>query len=383
MGLNFVFKIYLSYHIDKSDIGIFYTFMDMVSIGVMVFAGFKDSLIRAFDRDNFQNILYWYSYIFWGLSAIVLTIELIYYHFSHFKYPVYTLVSILFFNLLSIFLSYLNASFKGYKIMLFENLIQALGVILSFTILSQYIDNIDALIYAFILSFIVKIIYIWLFSPIQWDKHSSEIKEVKPFITNTLFSSGMYFLSGFFISMSSLVILNLFDDIDFLSEFQIVIKSIFFSLVAVFVYPLNSFTFPQLSKLISEKQIGEILRIEQKFKRYLIVFFILIILGSFFTKFIIAMVFPKEYIGGYFYLNLMLPLLPFIAYTTFALNIIKGFDRFDLALYVRLLGSVVFFISVFIFYLLGFEASCVVYSLDMSFLAMFILVFYYKKRLLL
>ena len=43
MGLNFFFKIYLSYEISKEDIGLFWTFLDVVAVGVMLFSGFKDS----------------------------------------------------------------------------------------------------------------------------------------------------------------------------------------------------------------------------------------------------------------------------------------------------------------------------------------------------
>ena len=382
MGLNFIFKIYLSYTISKEEIGLFWTFLDLISIGVILFSGFKDSLILSHDRDDFQKTLYWYIRSFWGLFFIVLIGEIFYYQILDFKYPIYFLILLLFSNLMMIFLSYLNASYKRYHVMLFENLVTAMGLIISFFILNHFIDSLKALFFAFLFSNISRIVYILYFSKISWHTQKSSIQEVKGFFKNTIYSGGMYFFSGFFISMSGIVLLKLFKDTTILSEYQVVVRSIFFSLVAVFVFPLNTFTFPQISKFIAQNNLSEIKRVEKILFKYLFIFFIIMILGTFLTKFFIGLIFPVEYIMSYKMLNILLPFLPFIAYTTFAINIIKGFDRFDLALYVRVLGTVLFFLSIYIFYLLKMDATSIVYSLDISFLGMFLLSYFYKKRLL-
>jgi len=123
--------------------------------------------------------------------------------------------------------------------------------------------------------------------------------------------------------------------------------------------------------------------LENDLLKFLIFFFFLLLLSTFFTKYIIVIIFPLEYQESYKMLNILLPLLPFIAATTFFLNIIKGFDRFDLALYVRVLGTLLFFTSIYIFYFLGFKATSIVYSLDISFFGMFLLAYYFKKRVML
>ena len=383
MGLNFMFKIFLSYKISKDDIGILYTFMDMIFIGIMFFSGFKDSLIRAYDKANFEVIKSWYVVVFWSLFGVILIGEVIYFKSSNFTYPFYTFLSLFFLNALMIFLSYLNASYKNYKIMLFENLVMASGLIGSFFILTLLFNDIYALLFAFLGSFLGRIFYLYLNLPekLLFKKYKFD-NNVKSFLKDTTLSSLMYFFSGIFISASGLVILNLFDDKTVLAEYQVVVKSIFFSLVAIFVFPLNTFTFPQISKLISSKMYGEIKRIEKKLQKYLLLSIAILLMGTLFTKYVIAFVFPSDYAQSYVMLNVLLPFLPLLAYTTFAINIIKAFDRFDLALYVRLVGAILFFVSIYIFYLLQFDASCVVYSLDLSFIGMFLLSYFYKRRLL-
>jgi len=102
----------------------------------------------------------------------------------------------------------------------------------------------------------------------------------------------------------------------------------------------------------------------------------------FFTKWVITLIFPEEYKNSYIMLNMMLPMLPFIVYTSFSINIIKSFNRFDIALYIRMIGSLLFFISIIILYFLDIDAMSIVYGLDISFLGMFGLSYFYKTRLL-
>ena len=385
MGINFLFKIYLSYHIDKENLGMFYTFMDLISIGIMLFSGYKDSLIKAYDENGFKQVVYWYIVSFWLLFGVVLFIETFYYlyYFDNKIFSIYYLIVMLFSNALMIFLSYYNASWKIYKVMLFENMVMAISLVIFFSIFYNFVfHNIKALFFAFFFSYLARVIYLKTTSPIKFDYKKAPLNKVKLFLKNNLLSSLMYFFSGLFISSSSLVLLKLFNDTDFLSEYQVVIRSIFFSLVAIFVFPLNTFTFPQISKFISENNLSELQRVEKKLLYYLSVFLLILIFGEFLTPYIISFVFPKEYYNSYKMLNLLLPTLPFIAYTTFALNIIKGFNRFDLALYVRVFGSFLFFLSVYTLYSFGFDAKSIIYSLEISFLGMFGLSYFYKTRLL-
>ncbi len=383
MTLNFIFKIFLAYKISKVEIGLFYTFMDMVAIGIMVFSGFKDSLIRAFDRANFEVVVSWYFLSFWSLFLIVLIGEILYFTHNDFPYSVMILLLLFFFNALMIFLSYLNAAYKNYKIMLFENLVATIGLLCIFFLSSLFISNIYALVVAFIGSFLSKILFIYFNLPqkitFRWHRFNEDVKK---FLRDTALSSSMYFFSGIFISASGLMILKLFGDKIILAEYQVVVRSIFFSLVAIFVFPLNTFTFPQISKLVSSGMFEEITRIEKILQKYLLLFFIVLLIGTFFTKYAITLVFPAEYSQSYVMLNTLLPLLPLLAYTTFAINIVKSFDRFDLALVIRFTGALLFFISIYIFYFLGYSAKSIVWSLDISFIAMFLLSVFYKKKLL-
>ncbi|MEO1927632.1 MAG: hypothetical protein ABGX26_02975 [Nautiliaceae bacterium] len=380
MGLNFLFKIFLSYKFSKEDLGVFYTFIDLISVGIMFFGGFKDSLIKAFDEMDYKGVIYWYVLGFWGLFGLVFLGEIFYFYVSGIEYSIIYFVLFFVLNAFMVFFSYLNAAFKVYKVMLFEGLVMSLGVISGYFIFNNFFSGIKVLFFSFLFSYLARISFILLFSNIKLNIKKVEFNKVKQFFKNTILSSLMYFFSGLFISVASLIILKVFNDKDFLAEYQVVIRSLFFSLVAIFVFPINTFTFPEISKLISNKKFDEVRRIESKFLKYLVVFLIIILFSMFFTKYIISFVFPKEYKEAYIYVNVMLPFLPFIAYTTFALNILKGFNRFELSLYVRIIGSLSFFVGILLFY--SFGAKSIVYAMDFAFLTMALMAYYFKRKLL-
>ncbi len=380
MGLNFLFKIFLSYKFNKEELGVFYTFIDLISVGIMLFGGFKDSLIKAFDEMDYKEVLYWYILGFWGLFGLVFLGEIFYFYVSGIRYSIIYFISFFVLNVLMVFFSYLNAAFKVYKVMLFEGLVMSIGVIGGYFIFSIFFSGIKILLFAFLFSFIARISFVLLFSNINFRFVKCGFDKARQFFKNTILSSLMYFFSGLFISVASLIILKVFNDKDFLAEYQVVIRSLFFSLVAIFVFPINTFTFPEISKLISNKKFDEVKKIERKFLKYLVVFLVVILFSMFFTKYLISFIFPKEYKGAYIYVNFMLPFLPFIAYTTFALNILKGFNRFELALYVRIIGSLSFFVGLLLFY--NFRAESTVFAMDFAFLTMALMVYYFKRKLL-
>ncbi len=382
MCVNFLFKIYISHIYAKNALGIYYTFLDIVSLGVTFLSGFKDSLIVAFDRFNKNEVFYVYLVSFITASSIVFMVDTVYFIQLKFSFPIILFFMLFVLNLAMIFFSYLNSALKNYKVMLFESLVMSMGYIFSFVIFYFFIKNIYALIYAIAFSYIMRILYLLFFKRESLKLKITNLTEYKVFFINTLLSSLMYFFSGLFVSMSGIVIWKLFHDTSLLSEYQVVVRSIFFSLVAIFVFPLNSMLFPQISALIAGRQFNEIQRIEKKMFRYMMLFWSLLIILLFLMKYIIIILFPPSYNHSYIYINYMLMFLPLIAYTTFALNIIKAFNRFDFALYVRLFGSLIFFISIGIFYFAGFSAKFIFVSFDLAFASMAMMSFYYKKRLL-
>ena len=387
VAINFGFKIYLSYHIDKENIGVFYTLLDLVSLMALFFTGYKDSMIKLYSENFFFSV---YRYIvrnYLALSIIFIAILFSLYNIQNQEnkiFPVYFLILFFVVTQISNFYSYLNVAYKNYNSMLYEKSIKALSLVISFSILNNYLDSITALIVAYIIQMLIHTIYIYVTSPVLFfvPTKTVNVSNYQKFIKNYLLSTVTSFFGSVSIYMSAIIMLYLYEQSNVLSEYQVVVKSVFFALVTIFVHPIASYTFPEISKFISEEKFYEIKRMEHILQKYLLFLFLLILVGTFFTKFIIGLIFPINYIDSYKMLNLMLPILPLIVYTSFLINILKGSDRFDLALWVRIVGSIIFFVAITIFYLFGVNAESIIYSLDLSFIGMFILSYFYKQRLL-
>ena len=385
--VNFGFKIYLSYHISKEDIGLFYTSIDIVSVASLFFTGYKDSMIKVFAEGNFFVVK---NYIFRQyLIMVLIFLPILYLIFKNYQdmnilYSVTLFLLFFVVSQISNYYSYLNVAHRNYNSMLYEKSIKAIGLILSFVVLMRFYSLTTALILAYIVQLSMHIIYIKITSPhIYFLKaKDSDIKIYKKFLKNFQISTITSFFGSVSIYLSAIILFYLYADSDTLAQYQVVVKSIFFALVSVFVHPITAYTFPELSKLIAQKNYSEVKILDKNIHKYLGLFFILILFSTLFTQYGVSLIFPSDYNQSYKMLNILLPILPFIAYTSFAINIIKGFDHFELALMVRIGGSIVFFGSIYLLYLFGFDAKSIVYSLDLSFFAMFLHAYYYKQRLL-
>ncbi len=387
VAINFGFKIYLSYHISKESIGVFYTLLDLVSLMTLFFTGYKDSMIKLYSEKNFFAV---YRYIV--RNYLVLSILFVAILFSLYTiqnqeakvFSVYLLILFFVVTQVSNFYSYLNVASKNYNSMLYEKSIKALSLVGSFILLNGYIDIMTALIVAYIIQMVIHTIYIYITSPTLFSLPTKRVNidNYKRFLKNYLLATVTSFFGSVSIYMSAIIMLYLYEQSSVLSEYQVVVKSIFFALVTIFVHPVASYTFPEISKFISEERYYEVERMEHLLQKYLLILFLLISVGTFFTKFIVGLIFPINYVSSYKMLNLMLPILPLITYTSFLINILKGSNRFDLALWVRVFGTVIFFISIATLYLFGVDAESIIYSLDLSFIGMFLLSYYYKRGLL-
>ncbi len=386
--VNFGFKIYLSYHISKEQIGLFYTSIDIVSVASLLFAGYKDSMIKVFADENFNKVK---NYIFRQyILMVVFLVPVLYlvfenYHDISLLYPVTLFLLFFVVSQVSHYYSYLNVAHRNYNSMLYEKIVKAVGLLLSFFFLSLFYPLVQALILSYILQLTLHIIYMRITSPhiyfISFKQNSKSLYH--SFLKNYSISTMTSFFGSISIYLSAIIMFYLYADSTILAQYQVVVKSIFFALVTIFVHPIAAYTLPELSKFIVQQNYGEIKRLDRKLQKYLLLFFVFILFSTLFSKWGIGLIFPKDYIESYKMLNIMLPLLPFITYTSFTINIIKGFNRFGLALMVRIIGSMIFFISIYLFNLFSFDATSVVYSLDLSFFSMFLLSYYYKKRLLL
>ncbi len=385
IAINFGFKVYLSYSIEKESLGVFYTMLDIVSIVVLFFSGYKDSIVKAVSNETFQFI-YKKVYRHYTLATL-LAAGFLYCIYSSQNSRIFDpalLIALFLMMQVSNFYSYLNMAYRNYYSTLFEKTVKAIGLVVSYVVFSLFFSNLTALILAYIMQSLVHILYL--------NETSRNIFHIRPlsgkkgvykvFVKQYLLSTAISFSGSITTYLSAIMMFYLFSDKNILAEYQVVAKSVFFALITVFVHPVSAYTFPELSRLVAEKAYDKVRHMDALLIKYLSLFMLVVIFATVFTKTAIGFVFPHAYIDSYKLLNILLPMLPFIVYTSFVVNILKAFDRFDLALYIRLCGVGLFFIAIIIFYMLSLDARSIVYGLDIGFFGMFVLSYFFKRKYL-
>jgi O-antigen/teichoic acid export membrane protein len=386
MGINFLFKLYLSHTVDKEKLGLFFTLLDVVSLFVLLYAGYKDALIRMVAIGQCEAVSLPARLIYWGSSFVLATPLYLVAANMDKDDAVSLLLLILFFFLSqwSNYYSYMNAAFRNYRSMLFEKSVKAFTLVGSYFLLSLLFPELEALMGAYLLQSFIHSLYIRISSPEMFRVRyrSSERRAEMKFLRIAALSSATSIAGSLGLYLSSILMMNLYGNLNILAEYQVVVKSIFFALIAVFVHPVSAYTLPEVSKLIHDGHGDEVLRIERNLRKYLLFFLFLILLSLPWTPKMIGLIFPASYAHGALLLNWLLPLLPLIVYTSYSINILKGFGLFGEILVIRSAGALAFLISLWAFYRIGINERSIVLAMDVGYIVMFLGAFSRKRKML-
>ncbi|WP_353661502.1 hypothetical protein [Hydrogenimonas sp. SS33] len=386
MGVNFLFKLYLSHTVDKEKLGLFFTLLDVVSLFVLFYAGYKDALIRMVALQEYEAVSVAARRIYWG-SSFLLAVPLFFVagHMNRDEaFPLFLLILFFFFSQWSNYYSYMNAAFRNYRSMLFEKSVKAVALVGSYFLLSRFVPVMHALILAYLFQLLLQALYIRMSSPemfripFRQSERSTEIK----FLRIAALSSATSIAGSLGLYLSSILMMNLYGDLNVLAEYQVVVKSIFFALIAVFVHPVSAYTLPEVARLIHEGLGDEVLRIEKNLRKYLLLFLVLLLLSLPLTPKVIGLLFPASYVHGALLLNWLLPFLPLIVYTSYCINILKGFGLFETILAIRTAGALAFLLSLWGFYRAGIDERSIVLAMDAGYTVMFLWAFAKKRKVL-
>jgi O-antigen/teichoic acid export membrane protein len=248
------------------------------------------------------------------------------------------------------------------------------------------------LIYASILSNLIVLVYLiykqhkflpnYSFSRLMGSRFAKFKDDTnKKFIKLTILASSNYFIYGLLLSAPVFSMLN-YESTDELAQFQVVARSIYFALVAVFSWPLGRFMFPEFSALIADKNYKALKLLRVKFIKLLVVFGVISIVSSLFlSKLLIGYLFPLEYIQSYKMLNILIVILPFVMYQNFSESIIKAVGDYKTNFIIKFSGIVVYIIAYTILkFVLGIALASI-YSFVAGLFAIFLFSLYFELKI--
>ncbi|MCK9337197.1 MAG: hypothetical protein M0P43_05120 [Arcobacteraceae bacterium] len=375
--LNFAFKIYLASIIPKVSLGIYYTMIDIISLFLLIFIGSRSSMVVYYNQtQDDKTILNLFRY-----SLFLVTIISLIFIIPFAKDFLQIEISYLFFALLlisqAIYTYFFNqlGIYRLYKETNIITIFEVSFIIVLFFVFNYFVGYFESLILATVGNFLVLSVYI-LYKKPSPEPSLAKIDitpQTKKFISNSFIASLEFALGMLSIYISVIFFTKYFTLFD-LADFQVVVKSIYFYFLALFVFPIFKFVFPELSLLVTQNNIEELKRLQSWiFKYSLIVTVIASILTFVLSSYGIVYLFGQEYANS---TTLLLPLILvyfFVIQNGFLSSLIKSKNGFKTTFIIRFIGIVVFVVSFYVLEVFTHMAVNVIYAFLIGHLITYIL----------
>ena len=390
--LNFAFKVFAANFIDKSSLTLYFTAIDVFTLTLLILVGFRSSMVVAFSQfKNEQMIIN----IFRGVIVVVvlavwaLVIPFLKHKIGvdiHYWYLVATVLALS----LSLYFSNIIAMYRLYHIINAVTLLEPFLILFWFLLafFAFSLDGVQPLFIATIMSAFGVSMFIYMMSKryykaVSFKRPQFDAKAMK-FLKNSVIST-IEFGSGIVLLYMVVFLMLHYFSIDELGDFQVVTKPIFSYMLMLFVFPIFRFVLPELSKLISERNIEEIRSLKVWILRYaFIVSGAFLVLTLLFIEDIVAILFPSEYAGASLMMKHLAFFFIFLILNAYQIAFIKASGAFMSALLIRLLGIVVLISTFYIIYYFYSQSEIsVIISLVFSYFVMFIVSYFVERKIFL
>lgn len=388
--LNFTFKVLAANFIDKASLTLYFTAIDIFTLTLLVLVGFRSSMVVAFSQIKNANTI---INIFRAVIVIVilavwaLVIPFLKHKLGidiHYWYLVATILSLS----AALYFSNIIAMYRLYHIINSVTVIEPIALLFWFLLAYFIFDlrGVQPLFIATIMSSIGVSVFIYSMS----KKYYSSVSLKKPvfdehaikFIKNSVIST-IEFGSGIILLYMVVFLMLRYFSVDELGDFQVVTKPIFTYMLMLFVFPIFRFVLPELSKLISEKNINEIESLKKWIFRYaFIVSGSFLVVALLFSETVIKELFPVEYIDASLMIKHLAFFFIFLILNAFQIAFIKASGAFLTALFIRVFGIVVLvatFYLIFNFY--SKSVISVIIALVSSHISMFSVSYFFERKM--
>ena len=389
--LNFSFKVLTANFIDKASLTLYFTAIDIFTLTLLVLVGFRSSMVVSFSqKQNANTIINIFRVV---MVIVVLAVWAFVIPFLkhklgihiHYWYLVATVLSLS----LAVYFSNIIAMYRLYNIINSVMLIEPIALLFWF-LLAYFIfhlTGVQPLFIATIMSSLGVSIFIYSVS----KKYYSSISLKRPvfdeqaikFIKNSVIST-IEFGSGIVLLYMVVFLMLRYFSVDELGDFQVVTKPIFTYMLMLFVFPIFRFVLPELSKLISEKNISEIESVKKWILRYaFIVSGGFLIVALLLSDEIIKQLFPSEYANASLMIKHLAFFFIFLILNAFQVAFIKASGAFLSALLVRLFGIVILlgtFYTIYNFF--SKSVISVIIALVSSHISMFAVSYFLERKIL-
>ena len=389
ISMGFGFKIWLAQWVAKSDLALYHSVVDVISLSLILMTGFRSSMVVSFSQTNndrdiiniFRFSLLAVVMLTWGVVIPYIT------HTLNIGVSYLQLVGVIVGMGFKVYFTNLVAMYRLYDISNKVTWLDPISNVLMF-LLCHYLLGIDALsslLYGLALSSLTTAIYMFVqrkkavstkpIAPVQFDL--ALISYVKKSFTASLEAGASILM----IYITVLLTITHFS-VDELGDFQVVVRPVFTYMTMLFVFPIYKFVLPELAVNIRQGNQQQVKKIRRwVFKLSFIVascFFVVVFLWG---EALISWVFPSEYSGALPVLLHFSMFFVFMMLNAYQLAFIKAHGRFNQSLIIRCMGIVTLVITYYVLSQVSENVVAIITALCSGYVVMFLLSSFAEYRI--
>ncbi|GIU32829.1 hypothetical protein L2719_09745 [Shewanella schlegeliana] len=390
MSLGLAFKIWLAQWVEKSDLALYHTVVDIVSMSLILLSGFRASMVVSFSQTkNDRDItnIFRYSLIIMVLFTWGLVLPYIK-HQLNIDVEYIQLVGIILGMGFKVYFTNQIGMYRLYDIAnratWIEPLVQIILFLVCYYLLAQ--TPTASLFFSLMLSNLATAAYMFIkrrkliattpLAPVQLNP------DMRNFVKKSVMSSLEVGASILMIYITVLLTIGYFT-IDELGDFQVVVRPMIAYLTMLFIFPVYRYILPELAQCLRNKAHQEIALIRNWFFKLSLGVSATLLAGLLlFSDELVALVFPETYAKAAPILMHFALFFGFMMLNAYQIAYIKSHGLFLQSLLIRLLGVATLLIMFYLLRLFTDNVVAVILALGCGYLTMFIASSIIERKLL-
>ncbi|GIU18176.1 membrane protein [Shewanella colwelliana] len=388
ISIGFGFKIWLAQWVVKSDLALYHTVVDIISMSLILMTGFRSSMVVSYSQtQNDKDITNIFRYTLIAMVLLTWGIVLPYIkHELHLDVAYFHLVGIILGMGLKVYFANQIAMYRMYHISNKVTWIEPLGQVIAFGVAFYLLNQtaIASLFYSLMLSSLAVAGYMFVnrrkviaTTPLASVNMTPSLKSfVQKSITSALEAG-----AGLLMIYITVLLTIAHFSIDELGDFQVVVRPMIAYLTLLFVFPIYRFVLPELAVCVREKQNEQVRLIKRWIYKIAslvsISFFVLMLFAG---QQVVDWVFPQTYAKAAPVLMHFSLFFVFMMLNAYQLAFIKAYGLFVQSLAIRLSGIVALVASYYFYTLFTDNVVAVVLALGSGYMLMFILSSFVERR---
>lgn len=390
ISIGFGFKIWLAQWVIKSDLALYHTVVDIISMSLILMTGFRSSMVVSYSQtQNDKDITNIFRYTLIAMVLLTWGIVLPYIkHKLHLDVAYFHLVGIILGMGLKVYFANQIAMYRMYSISNKVTWMEPLGQVLAFSGAFYLLEQtaIASLFYSLMLSSLAVAWYMFInrrkliaTTPLASVNMTPSLKSfVQKSITSAL-EAGAGLLM---IYITVLLTIGHFS-VDELGDFQVVVRPVIAYLTLLFVFPIYRFVLPELAVCVRGKQFEQVRLIKRWVYKIAIIvslsFFMIMLLAG---QQLVGWVFPNTYAKAAPVLMHFSMFFVFMMLNAYQLAFIKAHGLFLQSLIIRLGGILALVISYYLYTRFTDNVVAVVLALGSGYMLMFITSSFVERKVL-